>query len=153
MIKKTYRLTQEGVLELKDELAGLVAQRPHVANRIKHARELGDLSENAEYQTAREEQDRLEARISEVERILQNSQIIKKPKSDGQVRLGSTVKLKDGGKPILYQVVGTIEADPAAGKISDESPIGKALMSKKVGDKVEIKTPAGAHLYKVIEIS
>src|SRR5438270_8235715 len=98
MIKRTYRLTQEGVQRLKDELAGLIAQRPHVADRIKHARELGDLSENAEYQTAREEQDRLEVRISEVERVLQNSQIIKKPKSDGQVRLGSTVKLKDGGK-------------------------------------------------------
>ena len=153
MIKKTYNLTAAGLQELKDELAHLIAQRPHVAERIKHARELGDLSENAEYQTAREEQDRLESRISEVERVLQNSQIIKKPKSDGLVRLGSTVKLKDGGKPIAYQVVGTIEADPAAGKISDESPIGRALMGKKVGEKVEIKTPAGTHLYKVIEIS
>ena len=153
MIKKTYNLTAEGVAELKDELAGLISQRPHVANRIKHARELGDLSENAEYQTAREEQDRLESRISEVEHILQNSQIIKKPKNDGQVRLGSTVKLKDGGSPINYQVVGTMEADPAAGKISDESPIGKALMGKKVGEKVEIKTPAGAHIYTIKEIS
>jgi transcription elongation factor GreA len=85
--------------------------------------------------------------------IIQNSQIIKKPKSDGQVRLGSSVKLKDGGKPLNYQVVGTMEANPAAGKISDESPIGKALLGRKVGDKVEIKTPAGAHMFKVIEIS
>jgi transcription elongation factor GreA len=153
MIKKTYNLTQEGITELKEELVGLISQRPHVADRIKHARELGDLSENAEYQTAREEQDRLESRISELEHIIQNSQIIKKPKSDGQVRLGSSVKLKDGGKPIDYQVVGTMEANPAAGKISDESPIGKALLGKKVGDKVEIKTPAGAHLFKVVEIS
>ena len=153
MIKKTYRLTQDGVDELKEELKGLIAQRPQVADRIKHARELGDLSENAEYQTAREEQDRLETRISELDHVLQNAQIIKKPKADGQVRLGSLVKLKDGGKPLEYQIVGTIEADPAAGKISDESPIGKALMGKKVGDKTEIKTPSGAHAYKIIQIS
>lgn len=153
MIKKVYRLTQEGVDELKDELKGLISQRPQVADRIKHARELGDLSENAEYQTAREEQDRLEARISELEHILQYSEIIKKPKTHTDVRLGSKVKLKDGGKPLIYQVVGTMEANPSSGKISDESPIGKALLGKKVGDKVDIKSPAGAHSYKVIEIS
>lgn len=153
MNKKTYRLTQEGVDELKSELAGLVAQRPHVADRIKHARELGDLSENAEYQTAREEQDRLETRISELEHVLRNHQVIRKPKTDGQVRLGSKVILKDGGKPLHYQIVGTIEADPAQGKVSDESPIGKALLGKKVGDKAAIVTPAGNHTYKIIEIS
>jgi transcription elongation factor GreA len=153
MIKKTYRLTQEGVDELKTEFSSLVAQRPQVADRIKHARELGDLSENAEYQTAREEQDRLETRISELDHVLQNAQIIKKPKSDGQVRLGSSVKLKDGGKALQYQIVGTIEANPAAGKVSDESPIGKALLGKKVGDKTEIKTPVGNHAYKIIEIN
>ncbi|MBX4188631.1 transcription elongation factor GreA [Candidatus Saccharibacteria bacterium] len=153
MIKKTFNLTQEGTQELKDELAALIAQRPTIADRIKHARELGDLSENAEYQTAREEQDRLETRISELEHILQNSKLIKKPKSDGHVRLGSSVKLKDGSKPISYQVVGTMEANPAAGKISDESPIGKALLGKQVGDKVEIKSPAGAHIFKVVEIA
>jgi len=153
MIKKTYRLTQAGVDELKEELGALVSQRPNIADRIKHARELGDLSENAEYQTAREEQDRLESRISELEHILQYSQIIKKPKNGDLVRLGSSVTLKDGGKPLNYQVVGTMEANPAEGKISDESPIGKALLGKKVGDKVEMKTPAGRHAYKIIEIS
>jgi transcription elongation factor GreA len=152
MIKKVYRLTQDGVDELKAEHKLLVGQRSHVADRIKQARELGDLSENAEYQSAREEQDRLESRISEIEHILQSVQIIKKPKSDGTVRLGSTVKLKDG-KPLVYQVVGTMEADPSQGKISDESPIGKALLGKKVGDKVEIKTPSGSDTYKIIEIS
>jgi transcription elongation factor GreA len=150
-MKKTYRLTQEGVDELKSEHAGLVAQRPQVADRIKHARELGDLSENAEYQSAREEQDRLESRIAELENVLRNVQIIKKPKASGKVVLGSTVVLKDG-KTITYQVVGTMEADPSSGKISDESPIGKALMGKAVGDKVELKSPAGSHSYKVIEI-
>ncbi|MBX4190935.1 transcription elongation factor GreA [Candidatus Saccharibacteria bacterium] len=153
MIKKVYRLTQEGVDELKAEHKELVGQRRHVAERIKHARELGDLSENAEYQTAREEQDRLETRISELEHVLQYAEIIKKPKNDGQVRLGSKITLKDSGKPLKYQVVGTIEADPSNGKISDESPIGKALLNKKVGDKVQIKTPAGNHTYKVVEIS
>jgi transcription elongation factor GreA len=153
MVKKVYRLTQEGVDELKSELKGLVGQRVHVAERIKAARELGDLSENAEYQTAREEQDRLEARISELEHVLQYSQIIKKTKSNGHVQLGSTVKLKNSGKALEFQVVGTMEADPAQGKISDESPIGKALLGKKVDDKAELKTPAGTHIYKVVEIS
>jgi transcription elongation factor GreA len=152
-MKKTYRLTQHGVDELKAEHESLVAQRPHVADRIKHARELGDLSENAEYQTAREEQDRLEARISELEHVLRGAQIIKKPKNDGQVRLGSKVKLKDGGKPLEYQLVGTMEANPAEGKISDESPIGRSLLGKKVGERTEIKTPAGSHSYKIVEIA
>lgn len=152
-MKKIFRLTQEGVDELKAEHDALVGQRVHVAERIKAARELGDLSENAEYQTAREEQDRLETRISELEHVLQNSEIIKKPKNDGQVRLGSTVSLKNSGKPLQFQIVGTMEADPAHGKISDESPIGKALMSKKVGDKAELKTPAGTHIYKIVEIN
>ena len=152
MIKKSYSLTQEGVDELKAEHAALIAQRPHIADRIKQARELGDLSENAEYQSAREEQDRLETRISELEHILQYAKIIKKPKVDGLVRLGSTVKLKNGGKPLEYQIVGTVEANPGKGKISDESPIGLALLGKKVGDKAEIKTPAGANAYKITEI-
>ncbi|HET6864104.1 MAG TPA: transcription elongation factor GreA [Candidatus Saccharimonadales bacterium] len=152
-MKKTYNLTQEGINELKEELKQLINMRKQAAERIKAARELGDLSENAEYQSAREEQDRLEARISELEHILQNSQLIKKPKKDGKVRLGSKVSLKDGGKPLVYQVVGTVEADPAHGKISDESPIGKALMGKSVGDKVELKTPSGTHTYKLMEIA
>jgi transcription elongation factor GreA len=153
MIKKVYQLTKEGMDELKGEHKLLVGQRKHVAERIKHARELGDLSENAEYQTAREEQDRLETRISELEHILQNSKIIKKPKNNGEVRLGSSVSLKNSGKPLEFQVVGTMEADPMHGKISDESPIGKALMGRKVGDAAQIKTPTGIHIYKIVAIS
>jgi transcription elongation factor GreA len=151
-VKKLFHLTQTGIDELKVEHATLVSQRSGVADRIRQARELGDLSENAEYQTAREEQDRLEARISEVEHILQNSQLIKKPKSSGEVKLGSTVELKAGAKSQKFQVVGTIEADPLNGKISDESPIGKALIGKKVGDKVELKNSV-THVYKITSIS
>jgi transcription elongation factor GreA len=152
-MKKTYLLTQGGIDELRQELKTLIGQRVQVAERIKQARELGDLSENAEYQTAREEQDRLESRISELDHVLQNSELIKKPKADGQVRLGSSVILKNSGKDLHFQVVGTMEADPANGKISDESPIGQALLGKKVGDRAEIKTPAGTHSYKVTEVA
>lgn len=152
-MKKTYRLTQAGVDELKDELGSLVAQRATVADRIRQARELGDLSENAEYQTAREDQDRLEVRISELEHVLQNMQVIKKPKGNGQVRLGSSVKLKAGNQTKEFQVVGTIEADPLNGKISDESPIGQALLGKKEGDTAEIKTNSHSVKYTITDIS
>lgn len=153
-MKKLFRLTQEGVDELKAELDTLVAKRPTIAEAIKSARELGDLSENAEYQSARAEQERTEARISEVENILLNSEIIKKPKGDSKVQLGSVVKLKSGaGKAKEFQVVGTVEADPLSGKISDESPIGQALLGKKEGDSVEIKTPADTTTYKIVDIS
>ncbi|OGL36549.1 transcription elongation factor GreA [Candidatus Saccharibacteria bacterium RIFCSPHIGHO2_12_FULL_48_21] len=152
-MKKAFRLTQEGLNELKSEHVTLIAQRGPVADRIKQARELGDLSENAEYQTAREEQDRLEARISEVEHVLQNSEIIKKPKGDNRVQLGSTVKLKAaGGAQKQFQVVGTMEADPGKSKISDESPIGKALLGKRVGDKVVIKNSPDT-TYKIVSIT
>lgn len=152
-MKKLYHLTQSGVDELKQERDTLVSQRGLVAERIKEARELGDLSENAEYQTAREEQDRLEARIGELEHILNNLQIIKKPRSDGLVRLGSVVKLKDGGQSPQFQIVGTMEADPLNGKVSDESPIGRALLGRKQGEKVEIKAGAQTKTYKIESIS
>jgi len=151
-VKKLFHLTQAGIDELKAELDSLLSQRVGVADRIRQARELGDLSENAEYQTAREEQDRLESRIGEVKHILQSTQLIKKPKSNHEVKLGSIVKLKDGVSR-TFQVVGTVEADPLNGKVSDESPIGKALLGKKVGDKVELKTPTETAIYKITSIS
>ena len=97
MMNKQFRLTKEGVAELEAELKALIAERSAVAERIKTAREFGDLSENAEYQAARQEQERNEARIAEIEHILQNADLIKTPKSDGKVLLGSTVKLKSSG--------------------------------------------------------
>jgi len=152
-MKKQYRLTQVGVNELKSELEALIAKRSAIADAIKTAREQGDLTENAEYQSARAEQERNESRVTEIENILQSVEIIKKPKGDNKVQLGSVVKLKDGNKTKEFQVVGTVEADPLSGKISDESPIGKALLGKQVGDKVELITPSDTATYKVAEIS
>jgi len=152
-MNKKFNLTQTGIDELTNELEQLIAERGPVAEKIKTAREFGDLAENAEYQTARQEQEKLETRISEVEHILQNVAVIKKPKGDSKVQLGSTVQLKDGSKARELQVVGTVEADPLNGKISDESPIGQALLGKKLGDEVEIKTPAETTVYKITEIS
>lgn len=153
-MKKQFHLTQQGVDELKKELAELIALRSEIAGRIKTAREFGDLSENMEYSAARQDQERNEARISEIEHILANVQVITAPKNDGKVVLGSTVKLKsDAGKTKEFQVVGTVEADPLSGKISDESPIGVALMGKKNGEKIEIKLPAETISYTIVDIS
>lgn len=150
-MKKLFYLTSEGVTELESELKQLVSQRAPVAEKIKTAREFGDLAENAEYQSARLEQDKLESRISEVEHILQNVEVIKKPKGHDKVQLGSTVTLKNHDTR-KFQVVGTVEADPLDGKISDESPLGKAVLGKKVGDEVEIKTATDTHTYKLVAI-
>jgi len=152
-MKKQFRLTQSGIDELQAELDSLIAKRATIADQIKTAREQGDLSENAEYQSARAEQERNEARIAELENIIQNVEIIKKPRGDSKVQLGSSVKLKGDGKTKEFQVVGTVEADPLNGKISDESPIGQALIGKKEGDSVEIVTPADTTTYKIVDIS
>lgn len=152
-MKKLFRLTQAGVDELKIEVDSLITKRPVIADAIKSARELGDLSENAEYQSVLAEKDRTEARISEVENILANAEIIKKPRGDSKVQLGSVVKLKGDGKAKEFQIVGTVEADPLNGKISDESPIGQALLGKKEGESVEIKTPTDTTAYKIVDIS
>lgn len=152
-MKKQFRLTQAGVDELQAELDTLTAKRGDIADAIKSARELGDLAENAEYQSARAEQERNENRISEIENILLNTEIIQKPRGDSKVQLGSLVKLKSDGKAKEFQVVGTVEADPLSGKISDESPIGQALLGKKEGESVEIATPNDTATYKIVDIS
>ena len=154
MLKKLFRMTREGADELQAELNNLIADRSAIADRIKSARELGDLAENAEYQSARADQEKNEARISELEHILQNLEIIRSPKgASSKVQLGSTVKLKNNGKTKEFQIVGTVEADPLEGKISDESPIGMSLMGKKVGEEVEIRTPAETAVYQIAEIA
>jgi transcription elongation factor GreA len=152
-MKKTFHLTRQGIDELQAELNDHIALRGPIAERIKSAREFGDLSENAEYTSALQEQERTETRINELENILQNVEVITKPKGDSKVQLGSKVSLKGNGKTKDFQVVGTVEADPMAGKISDESPIGQALMGKKLGEEVEIHTPAETSTYKIVSIS
>ena len=151
-MNKKFRLTQNGVDELKTELDTLIAKRVGIAEAIKSARELGDLSENAEYQSARADQERHELRISEIDNIVQNVDIIKKPRGGSKVQLGSKVKLKNAKSTKEFQVVGTVEADPLNGKISDESPIGRALLGKKEGETVEIVTPAETNTFKVVDI-
>lgn len=152
-MKKEYQLTPEGKQELETELEELRARRGEVAEKIAIARDFGDLSENAEYSAAKEEQSQVESRIAEIETILQNSSIIKKAKSNGKVVVGTTVDLKSNGKAATYTVVGPVEADPLEGKISNASPIGKALLNQKVGDKVTIETPKGKVEYEIVKIS
>ena len=152
-MNKLFHLTKQGVTELQGELDELIAQRAIIADRIKTAREFGDLGENMEYTAARQDQERNENRIAEIEHILKNVAVISAPKNDSKVVLGSTVKLKtEDGKTKEFQVVGTVEADPLNGKISDESPIGRALMGKKDGDEVEIKTPIETAVYRIAHI-
>lgn len=153
-MKKQYRMTKEGTEELRKELENRIAARTQIADRIKTAREFGDLSENAEYSSAMSEKEQNETRIVELEHILNNVQLIVAPKNDSKVRLGSSVKLKSSDdKEKQFSVVGTVEADPLEGKISDESPIGKALLGKKLGEEVEIVTPVETCSYKIVEIS
>jgi len=154
VVKKTYRLTKEGIAELEQELEELIAARTPIADSIRTAREFGDLAENSEYQSARAMQERNESRIVEIQHVLQNVELIKAPRGDSKVQLGSTVKLKGkDGKTKEFQVVGTVEADPLNGKISDESPIGRALLGKKEKDDVEIKTPLETATYQIVSIS
>lgn len=150
-MKKAYQITQEGKSELEVELTELKGRRGNIAEKIANARDYGDLSENAEYDAAREEQGLVESRIAEIEDILMNAGIIKAG-SKSKVGLGSKVELKTGNKTVTFSVVGPVEADPLEGKISDESPIGEALLGKKVGDHAVITTPKGEIDYEIVKI-
>lgn len=149
---KQYQLTTEGKTELEKELEELKSQRGAIAEKIANARDYGDLTENAEYDAARDEQVQVESRIAEIEEILQNASIIKAP-TTGKVAVGNKVELKTDGKSVTYTIVGPVEADPIDGKISNESPIGRAILGKKVGDSVEITTPKGKVVYEIVKIS
>lgn len=145
-MKKVVNLTKAGKTELEQELADLIAQRPAIAERIATARAFGDLSENQEYTDARAEQKVVENRILEIQDTLKNAVLIKTRKGD-KVNIGSTVKIGMSGKEFIYSVVGPVEANPLEGKISHESPMGKELLGRKVGDeftfngkKVKIKS-------------
>lgn len=136
MNKKTVSLTAEGKKELQKELDELIKNRPAIAERIATARAFGDLTENEEYSSARNEQKIAEGRILEIQEILKSAKIIRVGKKS-KVDLGATVSLDMGGRKVEYTLVGAIEANPLEGKISNESPIGKALLGRKAGESFE----------------
>lgn len=154
-MEKTF-LTPEGKKQLEDRLLELkTVKRPEVTKKIGIAREFGDLSENAEYDAAKEEQGMIEAEIAEIEVKLRNCEIINMDKlPTNKVSVGCKVKLFDEtfDEEVEYQIIGSTESDPLKGLISNESPVGKALLGKKKGETVEVSTPAGTISYKVLEI-
>jgi transcription elongation factor GreA len=131
--------------QVRVELEQLVThRRPEISAKIKAARELGDLSENFEYHAAKNEQGFIEARIAELEAIVKNHVLIDRPSGGGEVQLGSTVRfVEEDGPEETYRIVGPAESDPKAGKVSNESSIGKALLGRKAGEEVDVETPAG----------
>lgn len=151
-MKKVFHITEQGKKDLEKELKELIDGRGDIADEIASARENGDLSENAEYTAAREKQGRAETRIAEIKEILEGAQIIKSD-GDGTVSLGDTVTVSLNGKETVFSVVGAIEADPMQNKISHESPLGKALIGKHVGEEAVVKTPKGEKTYKVVKIA
>ncbi len=149
-------LTYEGLKKLEDELEDLkVNRRKEVADKIKEAREQGDLSENAEYDAAKDEQREIEARIEELEKILKNAEVVDEDEVDvDTINIGCKVKVLDMeyDEELEFRIVGSTEASSLQGKISNESPVGKALLRHKVGDVVEVETQAGVVEYKVLAI-
>ena len=152
--KNVVYLTQEGLDDLKKELDNLInVRRPENIQAIKEARSLGDLSENAEYDAARNEQAQIESRIKQLEKMLENVSIITEVKTD-KVGIGNTVSIKyvDDDEEDEYKIVGSQEADPFESKISNESPIAQALFDHKVGDIVTVESPNGSYDIEIIEI-
>ena len=149
-------LTSAGLKKLEDELDDLiVVKRKEVAQKIKEAREQGDLSENAEYDAAKDEQRDIEARIEEIEKILKNAEIVDEDEVDlNSINIGCQVKILDleFEEELIYKIVGSTEANSLKGKISNESPVGKALLGKKVGELVTVETQVGTIEYRVLEI-
>ncbi|HAZ29387.1 TPA: transcription elongation factor GreA [candidate division WWE3 bacterium] len=147
-------LTKEGLEELKRELQELIdVKRPEVVTKISVARDMGDLSENAAYVSARDQQAFIEGRISELEDIIKKAVVSTGVSSGGIVSVGSKIRVHVDGGEEEYIVVGAPEADPKEGKISHESPLGNALVGKKVGDKVEIEAPMGKLVYTILSVS
>ncbi|MCI8318640.1 MAG: transcription elongation factor GreA [Lachnospiraceae bacterium] len=156
MEEKKKLLTYAGLKKLEDELHDLkVNKRKEVAGKIKEAREQGDLSENAEYDAAKDEQRDIEARIEEIEKILKNAEVVVEDEVDvGKINVGCTVKVFDVEfeEEMEFKIVGSSEANSLQGKISNESPVGRALIGRRVGDKVSVETQAGIVEYEVLEI-
>ena len=153
--KDQVKLTKDGYEALKKELAVLVDEkRPQIVERLSFARQQGDLTENSDYTNAKEELEFLDGRISELEVVLKTASIVdghSNHKSDG-VAVGTTVTLKVNGDKHVYKIVGEWEADPVNKKISHQSPLGQALVGKKVGEKVQVEAPAGKVSYEILAI-
>lgn len=148
-----FYLTQEKLDELKAELEYLKTEkRMEIAERLKRAKELGDLSENSEYQEAREEQNHVETRITELESMLKQVVIITKSSHQGTVQIGSTVNVRKNGKIFKFTIVGSNESKPEDGLISNESPLGRSFLNKKAGDAINVETPAGKMKYEIVNI-
>jgi transcription elongation factor GreA len=155
-IKQQIELTKEGLEELQIELSELIdVKLPAVIVRVAIAREHGDLSENAEYHSARDDQQLLQARIDELQEILNKAKVVKQTKSHSKVGVGSSVVVSKVGnkKERTFKIVGEFEADPKSGKISSVSPVGSALMGKKKGDKTVVRAPAGEIEYEIKKIN
>lgn len=151
--KKKIFVTREGLEELKRELDELTKKkRPEVLDRVSQARAMGDLAENSEYTAAREDLSLIDGRIEELSEILKNAELIKEGSKTNAIQLGSTVIVSINGKKEEFSLVGEWEADPHNKKISHESPLGKALIGKKVGEKIEVEAPAGTIAYTVVSI-
>jgi transcription elongation factor GreA len=153
-MKQDVPITPEGLAEVRRQLDELIrVRRPEISAKIRTAREFGDLSENFEYHAAKNEQGFIEARIAELEAIVRNAVLIELRPATELVEVGSTVRFQEGGGPEeVYRIVGPAEADPAAGRVSYESAVGKALIGSRVGDQVEVKTPDGSYTLRVIGI-
>ena len=150
---KKFILTREGLEHLKAEYQELTSvKKPQVISRIQRAREFGDLSENSEYDAAKEEQSLLEARIIQLEEVLPHAQIITPIQTADFVVIGSTIIVEIDGQVEEFKIVGSIEANPAAKKISNESPVGAALLGAKIGEIVEVVTPIIRAKYKILDI-
>lgn len=156
MVEKKNILTYEGLRQLEEELHDLkVNKRKEVAQKIKEAREQGDLSENAEYDAAKDEQRDIEARIEEIDKILKNAEVVLEDEVDvNAINIGCKVRILDMEmqEELTYKIVGSTEANSLKGKISNESPLGKALLGKKVGDIVDVETHGEVIQYKILEI-
>lgn len=153
-MSKKYLLTQEGLAKLNEELKYLINdKRKEVIERIREAAAHGDLSENADYAQAREEQSFIEGRIQEIEDMVKNAEIITASTQHNNVAIGSTVTVNVNGADKTYTIVGSNEANPLEGRISNESMVGKALLGKKIGDMVTITAPAGDMEYKITAIN
>jgi transcription elongation factor GreA len=156
-VSKKYKLTQERLNELSDELNYLrTVREKEVAEQIKEARSFGDLSENSEYDEAKNEQGRLFSRIAELENILNNAVVISLEGDSDKVDLGCTVVVTavgDSTERRVFTIVGSQEANPMTGRISDESPLGRALIGAKIGDEVRVEAPAGKKMYRVEDIN